>query len=139
MNRIKREELRKAQARQMALDNLSEKERHENLRKELKQQVREDISELLRQQLFPEEGDFYNDESSDIHARKQGRFPFNEDYINKFQNKRLSLGVEPLEPSGHEPSGSSARFCDEIIHKILSDEKLEKVFNAVQKIGQIYV
>ena len=125
MNRFKKEALREQKARELALSKLPEDERKTLLINELKDELKRKLSERLRLELFSEELDFMCDSNADIRDRKQGKFPFKEEYIERFQTKRKALGIEPLSVEGHDPIGSSQTFCNDLVEKIVGDNILE--------------
>jgi len=127
MNRFKKEALKEQKAREFALSKLPEDERKALLTNELKDEFKRKLSEKIRLELFSEEWDFMCDSNADIRDRKQGKFPFREEYIERFQTKRKALGIEPLSVEGHDPMGSSQTFCNDLVEKIIGNNVLESL------------
>lgn len=79
-------------------------------------------AEELQELLFKEEGDWYYDSRSEKKQRwptfgrtKMGTNPMSQEYIERMDRKRTSLGVSPLTQNGYNPDDTSREFCEAII------------------------
>lgn len=72
-------------------------------------------AEKLQNLLFEEEDDWYYDSRWDSKERGKGINPMRQEYTDKMNKKRTTLGVSPLTENGRNPDNTSREFCEAII------------------------
>ena len=118
MNRIKKEELKKEQARLQGLSGYALKHERECI-----EQGKRDEREAYRKcaEEFPEEFDWMYDTASESKDRKRGISPMNREYQDKVNKRRADQGLEPYfsqdelnpptsQPEQIEPNENDTRF-----------------------------
>ncbi len=72
--------------------------------------------------LFPEETDFMYDSTFDAIDRKKGINPMKKSYTKKHNDKRIALGLPPLDNSGLSTDTSAFEFCKRLIENSNSNK-----------------
>lgn len=86
----------------------------------------------LHTQLFPEEYDFMYDSSLDAKERAQGINPMSQDYINRVNARRATIGIAPYTVTEDAPGNLSTKAWIE--ERLASDrhDEIEKYRLLVQ-------
>ena len=118
MNRFKKEELKKYQQARQGLteEQIKELDAREAVDRFVEARIKD-----LHHDRFPEEYDFILDSSVDANERSRGINPMNEDYIERVNARRLTLGVEPLTSAGYAATTKSRELCREEVLQEMND------------------
>lgn len=66
----------------------------------------------LHLELFPEEYDYIYDSNADVNDRRRGLNPMCQDYIDKTNERRISMGVTPFEITSDSPQNHKLAIND---------------------------
>jgi len=124
MNRYKKEEKKKYDEARKGLT------KEEIITQDLKDEISEKIRSRARAihiEKFPEEYDMIGDSSIDANERARGINPMSQEYIDKINKKRKSVGVPPLSDNGVATSDITFQMClEEARVEVLSDLTLKR-------------
>lgn len=129
MNRLKKEELRKYNAKQQGktTEEIAEMDAQEK-----REELINGIVRSIHAKLFPEEYDFMADSIDDADDRKKGINPMSDVYIEKVAERRRVLGFSPLSEAGERMSFDTYRFCSELIKSGFDAAEYQKRFDAAK-------
>ena len=108
MNRYKMEEIRKYNK---AREGLSEFEIKALDKKEEREANIEKLAREIHAEEFSEEYDEQFDSIQDAKERSQGKNPMSQEYTDKVNAKRVSLGIAPLSDNGSPVDNASWELC----------------------------
>lgn len=66
----------------------------------------------LHLELFPEEYDYIYDSNADVNDRRRGLNPMSQDYIDKINERRISMGVTPFDITNESPQNHKLAIND---------------------------
>lgn len=66
----------------------------------------------LHLELFPEEYDYIYDSNADVNDRRRGLNPMTQDYIDKINERRISMGVMPFDITNESPRNHKLAIND---------------------------
>ena len=121
MNRVKKEEHRRhAEARK----GLTPKQVANLDRREAEEKALEARLSGLHSRLFPEEYDFYYDDSVDAKRRARGENPMSQEYIDRTNARRLALGLAPYMGGPSDLPSDTGGWIRQMIRDGRQDELL---------------